>query len=279
VVSGEVSAKIQEAVDIPTLPATLSRIQEVMRQPDSGVAEVAEIVAEDPPVAARVLHLANTAYYAPREEIASIQHAAAVLGMSVLESLVLQATLSEAFTGAEGQAIDGLWKHSVLVARTSKAIFDRCEGKDELGLDAQGVYTSGLLHDIGEFILLGSFGPRYLQLLETSRAEHREAYYQEKRELDYTHTEVGAVMAHLWRFPEAIVEAIERHHLSRVRLRTLPHVGIVAFADQVADLIQGRSLRSRATPDLTLLRDVRVPVTQVEEILRFAERCSRELEG
>jgi putative nucleotidyltransferase with HDIG domain len=279
VVSAETSTKIRDAVDIPTLPATLSRIQEVMRQPDSGVAEVAEIVAEDPPVAARVLQLANTAYYAPREEISSIQHAAAVLGMSVLESLVLQATLSEAFSGADSHTIDELWKHSVLVARTTQTLVERYVGPTELALDAQEFYTCGLLHDIGEFILLGSLGRRYLELLETSSAEHRESYYQEKREFGYTHTEVGAVMAHLWRFPQAIVEAIECHHLSRVRLRMLPHVSIVAFADQAADLIQSRALRSRATPDLTLLRDAKVPVTQVEDILRFADRCSKELEA
>lgn len=277
-VAAETSTKIQEAVDIPTLPSTLARIQEVMREADSGVLEVAEIVAEDPPVAARVMHLANTAYYAPREEIRSIQHAAAVLGMSVLESLVLQATLSEAFSDADSRTIEDLWKHSVLVARTTKAIVERHVGPEELALDAQEFYTCGLLHDIGEFILLGSLGRRYLELLETSRAEHRESYYQEKREFGYTHTEVGAVMAQVWCFPQAIVETIECHHLSRVRLRMLPHVSIVEFADQVADLIQGRALRSRATPDLTLLRDAQVPVTQVEEILRFAERCSKELE-
>ncbi len=278
-VSAEVTAKIQEAVDIPTLPATLSRIQEVIQEPDSGVAEVAEIVAEDPPVAARVLHLANTAYYAPGEEIGSIQHAAAVLGMSVLENLVLQATLSDAFSGVNGQAVDDIWQHSVLVARTTQAIVERCTGKDELSLDAQEFYTCGLLHDIGEFILLGSLERRYLELLETSRAEHRESYYQEKQQLGYTHTEVGAVMAHLWRFPAAIVEATECHHLPRTQLSNVPHVGIVAIADQVADLIQGRNLRSRATPDLALLRDVQVPVTHVEKILRFAERCSKDFEG
>lgn len=278
VVSTEVSAKIREAVDIPTLPATISRIQEVLRQPDAGVAEVAEIVAEDPPVAARVLRLANTAYYAPREKIGSIKHAAAVLGMSVLENLVLQATLTEAFSGQDGRIVNDLWRHSVLTAQTTQAIVERCRIRDDLPLGLQEFYTCGLLHDIGEFILLGSLEKRYLELLTTSRAEYRESYYQEKQELDYTHAEVGAVMAHVWRFPDAVVEAIECHHLPRTRLRTLPHVGIIVIADQVADLIEGRNLRSKGTPDLALLRDVQVPVTRVEEILRFAELCSENIE-
>ena len=112
-VSSELQTKIQATLNIPTLPSTIAQLREVMSQPDAGVAAVAEIIDQDPPVTAKVLQLANSAYYAPREKIASITHATAMLGMSVLENLVIEATLIETFSALDGQIVNDMWPSSM----------------------------------------------------------------------------------------------------------------------------------------------------------------------
>lgn len=277
-VTSDLRARILDAVDVPTLPSTLAQIREVMSRSDAGVADVAEIVAQDPPVAAKVLRLANTAYYAPRERIATIGHAAAVLGMSVLENLVLQVTLVEAFASLDGKTVEDLWVHSVLVARTTQEIVKRSRMPDALPLVPEELYTCGLLHDIGKFVMLGSLGHDYLTVLQRARDSLRESYLQERVDLGYNHTEVGAVMAHLWRFPPGIVEAIELHHSPRILLRARPHVAVVVLADQIADLVHQRALRRTVTPDIALLKELQVPLKETEPILRFAELCLQDIE-
>ena len=46
------------------------------------------------------------------------------------------------------------------------------------------------------------------------------------------------MIAHLWGLPRLISDAIESHHLPRVRLRNQPYTIAVAVADEIAHIAQ-----------------------------------------
>ena len=78
---------------IPTIPSVVQRIQRLLEDPNAGVRDIAAVVAQDAPLAAKVLKIANSSFYGLREKVVSTQHAASVLGVRVLRGVVMQASV------------------------------------------------------------------------------------------------------------------------------------------------------------------------------------------
>ena len=80
-----------DTLRIPTLPASVHKIRELLSRDDVGTAEVGEALAKDPPMAIKVLRIANSVQYGAKEARTSIQGAASVLGLRTIASIVLRA--------------------------------------------------------------------------------------------------------------------------------------------------------------------------------------------
>jgi HD-like signal output (HDOD) protein len=65
-------------VSIPTLPAVVQRINRMMADPEVGLRDLGREIAKDAPIAAKVLRIANSAFYGLREKVVSTEHAASV---------------------------------------------------------------------------------------------------------------------------------------------------------------------------------------------------------
>src|SRR5690554_2241992 len=81
---------------VPPMPETLLRAIELMIGAD--VPEVEDVVAmleHDPAVVARVLKIANSAYYAQRAEISSVRRAVVVLGPGAVVGLAMSMGMAE----------------------------------------------------------------------------------------------------------------------------------------------------------------------------------------
>jgi putative nucleotidyltransferase with HDIG domain len=266
--------ELSEVVTIPTLPTIVGRLRETLGDPGVGIGEVAEIVAQDPPIAAKVVRLANCVIYAPRQAIKTVHHAAAVLGISVLDNLVLQASLIEIFAHLEKSArsdMVAMWRHSILVGHVAQAMAKRSP-KAGVALPEQ-LYTCGLLHDIGRFVLLGSDDLDYMELLQSARSRHQASYLLEKERFGFTHAEVGMALAEAWRFPEGTCVPIGSHHDPRVRARSLTALIIVA-ADQVAHVTE----RPGTALDPGLWRQLGFSTQMASDVLDFARSCLASIE-
>lgn len=56
-----------KSITIPTLPAVVQKVQTLLENPNTGAKELGDVVASDAPLAAKVLKIANSAYYGLRE--------------------------------------------------------------------------------------------------------------------------------------------------------------------------------------------------------------------
>src|SRR5205085_316330 len=88
---------IAKSLSIPTLPIVVQKVEALLRDPKVGTREIGSLVAEDPPLAAKVLKIANSSYYGLREHCVSTEQATAVLGMRVLRNVVTQAAVIKQF--------------------------------------------------------------------------------------------------------------------------------------------------------------------------------------
>ena len=113
-----IRALMRSNLSIPTLPEVVLRINELIERPDTGCSEIGTLVAEDAPLATKVLRLANSAYYGLAAECTSMEHASTVLGVRVLKNIVTQISVIQKFEHLD----EDVKRH-----RTSLELFSRRE--------------------------------------------------------------------------------------------------------------------------------------------------------
>ena len=240
-VTTELWGKIEGKIDLPPMPKTVARLRELSAEDVIDLDAVGQAIERDPVLAAKVLGFANSAYFGLSEVVPSIGRAIMTLGLSGVYNIVLQIEICDGYLkqGGVDYDFDGLWRHSILTAQLCRDLHENCqaENRDEL-LSADELYTCGLLHDLGRVAMIFSLGAEYIDLIKRGRRDGTPTYHLERQGYGYTHTETGAMIAQMWGLPRLVADAIECHHLPRVRLREQPFTIAVAVADEVAHMAQ-----------------------------------------
>jgi putative nucleotidyltransferase with HDIG domain len=239
--------------DLPVLPRSVADALRLARTPDLDFDELARVAAGDPPLAARVISVANSSAYAragmPR--VAAVKQAAARLGTQATRDVLYQVAYASMFVDAARyrDPIEATFQHGVRVAQVSRLF------AAERGLDGDIAFLAGLLHDIGRarsWKLLGSFGenapPAALLPL-----------------VDEAHAPAGAELAQAWHLPDEVVDVCRWHHDPGAR----PYPRLVAAADRIAALHEGRVSQEAAKERLAAAG---VPEEAVESAIALAAK-------
>jgi HD-like signal output (HDOD) protein/ActR/RegA family two-component response regulator len=193
---------------LPSVPRLYSELTVLMNDPDATLADVEQLVTQDAAMAAKVLQLANSAYFGRARSVDAVGQAIGFLGLNSLKALVLSAGAMAAFQPArriDGFSIERVQRHSALVARTTRALLDDRE-------HAEGAVAAALIHEVG-LLVLASRAPDYLaEALARAEEEERPLYEVERELRGFTHAEIGAHVLGLWGLPHGIVEAVAYHH-------------------------------------------------------------------
>lgn len=216
---------------LPTIPHTYLALHDEMARSDPSEAAIVAIIDADPPVAAQFLHVANSAYFAPRAPIQRTLTAVRALGFDIVRAVVLERGIIAQFDPAKlPHSFDsvGLWSHCFRVAALARRIA-LINGGDSGECDA--AFTAGLLHDLGWLILAANRPGAYRIIAEASRdLPIAERSAQERRHAGATHAEFAAYLLGLWGLPDRIVEAVAYHHTPLAHLDSTA-VGSVAGCD------------------------------------------------
>ena len=105
---------------------------EVVNDPDSGAAELKDVIETDAALSARILRCVNSSAYATRTEVTSLQQAIAYLGLNQIRNLAVTASVSELFKRDDKigpYCRSQLWRHLVSVGNLCAA--DRHATQDE----------------------------------------------------------------------------------------------------------------------------------------------------
>ena len=223
--------RILSGVDeLPPMPQIVLKAQKLLADPDSSVRELAGLLETDQAIAAKVLKMANSAFYGMSGKVSSIQHASLVLGYRNLAEIItaagIQKSLERKLPGYDFESED-LWRHSLAVALGSKIIAGRKNPKLEMV-----AYTAGLIHDIGK-IILDPFVLEQKDAFEAMFVSEQQTYLNaEKQLLGFDHAEVAAEICEKWSIPDTIASAIRYHHSPAASLEVE-----LAFILHMADYI------------------------------------------
>jgi putative nucleotidyltransferase with HDIG domain len=235
-----------KSLNIPTLPAVVQKLREMIADPKSGAADVGRLVSQDPPLAAKVLKIANSAFYGLSQRTVSTEQACTVLGLRVLRNVVTQAAVMTHYEHLSGRGLDldALWRHSQFVAQTTYQLARAARA--HLGLTPEELQACGLLHDLGKVVLLESLSEEYARVLDLARSQGLPIHVAEKRTLGFDHTDVGAMVAMHWGLPTAVAAVIQFHHGPREAVAANPAVALVANANLVVERTEAGNLAAAA---------------------------------
>lgn len=201
---------VQAVSDLPALPQTVVRVMELTEDPNSTAQDINKVLSQDQAITARVLKMANSAFYGFPRRIGSVTDAVILLGFRTTRSIVIAASVNDILNQEiQGYALEygDLWSHSQCTAIAARLIARKVKCNS---LDI--VYTTALLHDIGKVILNNTMQDTYHDIISMVNEKNITFIEAEDQVLGFNHAQVGAQVAEKWNLPLELVEAIEFHH-------------------------------------------------------------------
>lgn len=201
---------LRSLVNLPPMPHIILRAKEIMDDPDSSLRDLSGVIETDQAIVARVLTLANSAYYGVSGMVSSIQHASVLLGQKTLGELITISASSRLLSKRlKGYKVEPecLWRHSLAVAFGSKILIQQLS--PELSDDA---FVAGLLHDAGKIILDPYILERKEEFKKFLKDDQKTFLQAEQEILGFDHAEIMSRATRFWRFSEPQSIAIRFHH-------------------------------------------------------------------
>ena len=215
---------------LPALPRVYSRLRQVLAREDVSAEEVAEIVSSDSAVAAKVLHVVNSAFFRLARPITRIEQAVVHLGFNAIRNLALSAEVFcewSAVAVPAGFEPEQLQAHAQAVAAGAYAL----AGHQAWANDAM---LAGLLHDIGYWVMLQQCPQEMEAAVLLSEQHPTPLCAAERAVFGTTHAEMGAYLLGLWGLPYPILEAVAFHHCPTLAAQSeFDALAAVAIAQEV----------------------------------------------
>ncbi len=239
---------------LPTVPHVYLEITQLASRPETTLDELAAIVERDPALVAKILQMGNSAWFGRRRRLTSVREAVQYLGTDVLRGLALggQAFGTMTIAPFEGFSLEGLQRRSLHTARLAARLLEGQKGVDD-------VFTTAMVHDIGQVILAAGHREEYAEVRRRAQAERRPFHEAEYDTFGATHAGIGAYLLGMWGLPFPIVEATAYHHSPR---RVAAGERRILAAVHLADV-----LMSTAEPD----RDDHTPEQRLD--IGFLDAC------
>ncbi len=201
---------VKRASDLTMMPQVARKVIEMVADQNSSASQLAGILEKDPNITARILKIANSAFYGLRREVKTVQQAIVVLGFKSLRSMVV-ASSSKALHKRFGITEQMLWDHSIGTAIGGKLL---AEGKASSA--GELAFVGGLLHNVGKTIMNNECPNVFAEVMRRVYNDGIASVEAEAQIFQYAHPEVGFRISEKWGLPEELCSIIRSHHLTRV---------------------------------------------------------------
>ncbi len=210
----ELDLLINEIAELRALPAVAARVIEIAGGEQFSAHELAQVVASDQALTAKLRRLSNSAYYGYPRQITTVRDAVVLLGFRAVRSAALAScvidTLPDRAANTDPQRF---WRFSVTVGMLAEVLSQaHRRHMDE-------AFTAGVLHNVGR-LALDQHRPRELMAATTLAVRKKVSLAEAETAIfGFTDAQLGGALAAHWNFPEDLVDAVARHHLDA---RALP---------------------------------------------------------
>jgi putative nucleotidyltransferase with HDIG domain len=193
---------------LPQFPENILLVQKLIADSKSDMSDIARQISMDPALTADLLKIVNSAQYMLTKRVDNISEAVKLVGIRGIKNL-LYSYGTQKLLGDDTADKKQLWEHSYKTAFYAYNLVKNFKKDSSLLDDA---YVGGILHDMGK-IIFSSVHPELLGKIKTFCTEKgMPASTFEDLAAGMNHSEIGALVAEKWNFPEGLVAAIRYHH-------------------------------------------------------------------
>lgn len=196
---------ISQTTELVSLPDIYVRIKAVIYDPDSTMTDVANVLSHDPAICARMLQVANSAFFGAPSKVETIKAAVRLLGTEQVHNLVLAATITKSFSNIPDNLIsmEDFWINSVRCGLLARLLAEQCNA-----MDSERFFVGSLLHDMGHLIMYQTVPDESQEALILARQNNRPLYMVERDVIGCDYGQVGSQLMQSWNFPENWVHAV-----------------------------------------------------------------------
>lgn len=202
---------IKAAGNIEPLPATLTRLVQLLADEAFDMGELVDTLIHDPTLAGDVLGRANSTASGARRYIGDLREAVARIGAREVLAIAMRRAMKSRFSielPPYGLDADELWRHSIAASVAAEAI--RMKSTTPI---APMISTTALIHDVGKLVIGQCVPAGVLKMLgEAAAGEGLTLHEAELRVLGIDHAEIGCVVARTWGLPISVQIALTQHH-------------------------------------------------------------------
>jgi len=178
---------------LPTIPRVVQDLISALHDENVSISEIARRIEFDQVIAAKLLRLANSAYYKLSYRIMSIDKAIQMLGFSTMRTMVIGVGLSGCFKKIPNVELPVYWRHCIRMACVARALAKPAK------VDPNTAFTVGLMHAIGHLLMALDL-PEMAAINATHTIYSADRHAAEKEAFGYSFHEVSAELMSRWDF-------------------------------------------------------------------------------
>lgn len=267
--------------EIATLPEVTIKIIHIVEDPKSTARDLHEVIKNDPALSVKVLKVVNSAFYGLPGQVASVDRAIILLGLSAVKNIAIAASIARLFKGkriSEQFSAADLWRHSVAVAVAARAL-----GKlspHPVMLDE--LFVAGLIHDIGTLVERQAFPDEFTDIIRRCSYSSQDFLQCERDIIGADHQAFGVGLTTKWKFPRHLRAAVGFHHSPQSvsaelkNIASLIHVAdVIACQEQLGFYLTAQN----DAVDPALLESLGLTDQQVDEVRETLPRQLAEAES
>lgn len=244
---------ITERDEVPAIPEVAHRLMAIINKETTTIRDLVTLITRDPSLAARVLRLANSAFFALPRPVTDLAQAVTLLGFGTVRDLVMSLSLWGSIGDSDPDSQKrrkALWVHCAGVGVISKLL-----AKSIGRIDPGEALSAGLLHDFGKLLLGLRLGDTYWQMLNEVKEDGSESAALEQDTFGIHHGTIGQFMLQMWALPQPLCDAVANHHDPLVGAAPVGIHHVVNAANRLADLLDPQHDEAASALVVTLSPD------------------------
>jgi HD-like signal output (HDOD) protein len=199
----KLDALFQHPDALPTAPKLVQELIESFNSDNVSTDEIVRKLAIDQVLSAKLLRLANSAYFHVSRSIGTVEDAVSMLGFVTVRTLVISNGLVNGFKAMPGFELKKFWRYSLHTAVIAKWLAKKARQNGDQA------FTVGMMHAIGQLVMHTAMPEQMLQLDKIAAPLDPRRLDLESNSFGYNFARVGSELASRWKFPPSFSSVID----------------------------------------------------------------------
>ncbi len=238
---------LERTRELYSLPQVAAEVVQLTAEPNVDVAALKRCIEHDAALTTKILRVVNSSLFGLGSEVRDLSQALALLGTKPLKLLALGFCLPDRlFLDVAAEDLRRYWTASLTRAVAARELAEAVGS-----VPGDEAFIAGLLHDVGQLVLIKELGEPFVRVLHRVREDHADLIALEREALGFDHRQLSVILLSHWGLPNGLVMALEQTQRfgpsdsdpSRASLAAVLYV-----SDLLAELVVDNRLR--ILPDL-----------------------------